>query len=307
MEGSGESGVRNDLQLLLRSLTLANATAFLALGALVLYVVGVVRTIGLLHAEGVTTARGVPLVPIQDYLLRGLGVVTDPGRLNGVLIVAAVLAFPLVLPDPDDEAATDDEHDEDAPGVPAPRPTWRARIRRIAVLAWTHPVMALALTATVIVGLLTPAAQWLPVVGAIGIIGAILWAAVHLELLPADPVRWRRPHRRAVTGVMLAVTLVMVLLAAYLRPPPIQRVRIELAPGSRPLVGKLLAVTDSLVYYLPMRRDRSDAPAIRAIPLGRVTALNVTDGPARRFLTIPQKLGLRLWHFDGDGNLRRDP
>jgi hypothetical protein len=295
------SGPRTDLEHLARTFTLGDATALLALGALGLYGVGVVRTLGSLHAAGVESFRGVPLIPLPEYLLRGLSVVMTVNAVVVIVLWVATAVLVLRLPRVRPREHTGERHHEPAgeskPSTPAARPRWRtvARGSAASALLLAPPVLAVLV--------LYPIADWLP--GLVG--GAVSMALILLcgktQLIQSDP-GWTRSEARVALACLLTGLLAMLATSAYVWPPPLEHVTAHLV-GGRERAGELVSTSDGVLYLLPAHGGAH--PVVEGVPLDRVTVLAISRGTPRPRHTLAEQLGVRLWHLNGVLGLQRDP
>lgn len=288
-----------ELERIVRSLRITHVTALLALGAVGLYAVGVVRTIGLLHAEGVATTRGIPLVPLQDYLVRGLSVVLT---LNAVLELAFFgLVIVLVLESPRIARSV-------ARRATGTGPLRESVFRPFAVLLRSRTWVVGAAGALLLSVLFVPVAEWAPAVLAYTFAFGTAAFAVRRGL-SLDPRRWQPAHARVAGAVVVGYILIALLGNAYLTPPPIDRVVIRTSDGAT-LAGKLLAVSGGVVYMAGASPARRGRPAITALPIGRVATMQIAGGQPRAHRTLFESIGIRFWRFDwGDpgAGLHRSP
>ena len=261
------------------ALTPGHVTALLALGALALYVVGVVRTVGVLHAEGVETLRGIPLVPLQDYLLRGLGVLASPTTAAALVALVALAAL-LVARQPPERGLLE---------VRAPRAAQTGSKRADAA------VRAFAILMLLFFSLFMPFSSWVPVYAAFAVaaIGGLFFG-----VQAPDPRTLVIQHPQELAAMLVGGVLTAALLTAYLWPPPMDRATIRTTDGAH-RVGKLIANGDGVAYVLAAAsHDRH--PAVYAIPFARIVSLRIVNGPPHRDRTLANVLGLSTWQLDPD-------
>lgn len=270
-------------------LSLADATALLAVGGVALYIVGLVRTVGLLHAEGVDVTRAIPLAPLQDYLLRGLGVIVTPGSLLQIAIAGLLLAAALtsarwgaLFHGGDDPSET----------------VWNILfgLFGLALLGLGFiPFLAddLVLTPLLVIPfsfvLLVPPVEWIPVVVPTALAVAAAALAAWSGRPPDEWGAWSRGHARVAAATIAAWLLVAALLDAYLAPPPLDRARIETTSGER-LTGGLLTLTGSLAYVV----EDGEKERIRVIPVADMRSLWVSEGRPRHYRSIAEQIGIDL-------------
>jgi hypothetical protein len=271
----------NDGRWLTRVLRLRHTTAFLAIGALVLYGVGLVRTIGLLHAEGIETTRGVPLAPLQDYLVRGISVMATPATLATMVMIGGIVVLALVLPEwlRSRVSRQRARHRETTPQE-------FGGILFTATVATTGPFL-----------LFFPLAETAPTVGPLAfVVSGFAWA-LYTGRFPHNWVGWTRAHSRAVAAGFLLTFLASALLLAYFAPPPIDEVTIRTSAGGH-VTGSLVALTGSAIYVVPQTEEDG---TVTVIPLARVTSLVIADGPRRTFRTLPEIMGLHIGRLELPG------
>ncbi|HEU4702037.1 MAG TPA: hypothetical protein VFS37_06095 [Conexibacter sp.] len=272
-----------------RRLSLADVTALLALGGVALYVVGLVRTVGLLHAEGVDVTRGVPLAPLQDYLLRGLGVVVAPRSLLQIAI--AVLLLGVAITSARWAALVDEEggSSENVQNI-----LFGLFYLALVGLGFT-PFLTdnLELAPLLVVPfsfvLIVPPVEWIPAIVPTVLAVAVAWLAKLSGLLGDELGTWSRAHARVAAAAIAAWLLVAALLSAYLAPPPLDRARIETTSGER-LAGGLLTLTASAAYLV----EDGAAARIRVIPVASMRSLWVSEGRPRHYRSIAEQLGADL-------------
>jgi len=284
MDAGGTAEPRRESRLI----SLSDATAVLALGGVALYVVGLVRTIGLLRADGVDVKRGIPLAPLQDYLLRGLGVIVAPSSLEYMAVGGLLLALVLTSP------------------------RWRPLIAQgrsaehagdILVALGAIAVMQLGLIPTVAdqlallplmlipgsFALFVSPAELIPLVVPIVFLGAAAEIASRRGVLPDDWRSWTRSHARVATAGVAAWLLLTTLLAAYLIPPPLDRATIETTSGEH-LAGDLLTLTGSAAYLI----EDGKRARIRVIPTASMRSLWMSSGRPRHYRSIADRIGIHI-------------
>lgn len=301
----------------LGKLTFGNVAALSALTAAVLYVIGLVRRVAQLHAEGVSTTRGLGLSSLQDYLLEGLGVIVNPGTVLLLLALAILAGGAFVyarlssttLADVlarwwgDDETSTNADSGPERTGDSG-KQTGEQKVEGSDGESFIDTAMFIASVLVVIfLVLLIPLAEWGPAVVACAPLFALALINAHYGLLKFDGWRnWSLSHARAsvlALGLTLALTSV---LYAYFEPPSLDQAIIRTSAG-REIKGRLLAESNGLVYLVGPR-DRNQQAAIIAIPFTSVAEIHIDEGLPRFYKTVPellklpQKLGVPFWRVE---------
>jgi len=214
--------------------------AFLAFGVAVLYLLGVVTTIGALRASGVDARQGLPLVPLEDHLLRGVSILVSPW-------MAAVAAWLAVVYLGASSAVTSSRSQSG--------PFGSAIGRRV------YSVVLLALA-----GFLAVALPW----------GLVLLLALFVGIWIIGMVIPRRlggPWGARVAEVYVIAMLVAWLLTsgldAYFRSDPFPKATIRTKDGT--IEGTLVGSNGGLIYLAP----DGERGLYRAIPVDRVVDLVV--------------------------------
>jgi hypothetical protein len=299
----------------LGKLTFGNVAALSALTAAVLYVIGLVRRVAQLHAEGVSTTRGLGLSSLQDYLLEGLGVIVNPG--TALLLVAlAILAggafvyarlSSTTLADVlarwwgDDETSTNADLGPERTGDSGKQ---TRKVEGVDGESFIDTITSIpSVLAVIFLVLVIPLAEWAPAVVAVAPLFALALINAHYGLLKFDGWRnWSLSHARAsvlALGLTLALTSV---LYAYFEPPSLDQAIIRTSAG-REIKGRLLAESNGLVYLVGLR-DRNQQAAIIAIPFTSVAEIHIDEGVPRFYKTVPellklpQKLGVPFWRVE---------
>ncbi len=303
-------------------LTLTNVTTVFALGVLVLYLIGVVRRIAQLHDVGVSTSRGVPLAPLQDYLVSGLGVIVNPATLGLLFIVVFVTVVILAAPKaaemfreavervlasygtgdepPDDGRA--DEPDEPNPGKGSRLSPRASRILRAVASVGGGVAVWGSIVACVLV---VPWRYWVAFAAVAAIAAVLLALNRRYAVVPVSkPTSWERHHARVMASTFLGLTLIFGLLVAVMMPRPLDRVVVRPLKG-KTITGPLLAQANGAIYVADARRDSRTQASVTAIPLGRIQSFHVEDGPLPHYKTLPEMVGVRFWRVNEDGDLVR--
>ncbi|HEY3830443.1 MAG TPA: hypothetical protein VGL57_14715 [Solirubrobacteraceae bacterium] len=300
----------------LGELTFANVAALSALTATVLYVIGLVRRIGQLHAEDVSTTRGLGLSSLQDYLLEGLAVIVNPTiafrlAVVAVLAAAAFVGAKLASTPAADRIArwwgggeTSLEAGAEADGTlsaAAAGSDDSANGSNSRLIRGVWGLGAAGLT------LLIPVAEWGPPIAVAVAAAALVYFNLRFELLTINGWRtWSVNHARA--SVLTAVVMLSALAAlyAYFDPPPLDQATIYTS-NDQVIKGKLLAESNGLVYLVGTR-DRDHQAGILAIPLTSVARMRVSVGEPRFYKTIPEllelpkELGVPFWRVELNGS-----
>jgi hypothetical protein len=300
-------------------LTFGNFAAISALVAGALYVVGLVRRVAQLHAEGVATSRGLGLSSLQDYLLEGLAVVVNPTT-AALLVVLLILAGAAFL-----YAALSGTRiadllarflsDQDASTHKAV--TQEIPLGRVARAAPEHPsllatylsillsLMTIGVGVVFLLGLLlvVPVANWGP--GALGVlpVAGVVLINGHYGFLEFDGLRsWSMDHARAVVYCCGITLVLIVTLFAYFDPPSLDRAEVRTLQG-RHLVGELLSTSGGDVYLVGTRGHDGQA-SIVVIPTTSVSTMRISEGGSRFYKTIPELLklpkllGVPFWRLE---------
>jgi hypothetical protein len=272
--------------------TVRNVTAMFAIAVALLYAIGIVQRLGVLHKEGVPFSRALSLTNFQDYFVAGLADVATPKTLADILEVT--IFIPLLLLSPylrrvfnevsagqEGVAATPSVDDADSGDT---------GVSTIVLVAFFFLAM-LGGAGLIIDGLLfVPVAIWGPTVAA-AIPAVVMWVLVRYRVIEVHSWKeWGHPHARIVAITVAAMLIVFVLAKAWAVPAPLDTVRIRTVDEViKP--SKLLGSTNAFVYILVS--GPNEATIIRAIPIGRITSMSVEDGRPRAYATVPQ-----LFHLD---------
>ena len=315
----------------LGKLTLANVTTVFALAALVFYVVGLFRRMAQLHDVGVPIGRGVPLLPLQDYLISGLAVIVNPYNLPTLLWIALLASVVLGLPTgaavlsqfrgnsdegkpssrsqapivqgapptsgPRENAGASDKEDRDGGSHAAKDTTLLGR-----AFGWL--ILAIIVSFPIGVVLLIPVATWAPLVAFPVVVIVLLLLNARYGAVPLlTPQRWSKLHARVVASVFLVALSALGALVVWFNPPPLDKVTIRRVQDSA-VTGPLVAQANGVVYVAGGRNNTDEAADVIAVPLGRIASIRITDGVRPYRKTVPELLGIRFWRAeqDSDGN-----
>jgi len=285
---------------------LSSPTAFLAYAGVGLYVIGLVRTVGVLHAENIPITRGLPLAPLQDYLVRGLAVVVTPQTFMYILVIGLMLAFASmdlvpgivagrrVAPDDDNDASGTDLPALSAPAV-SPRSSGKPEV-------FFPPAFGLVLIAAVI---LVPLAQWLPFVPGAAVAA---WAFFSLLDMAEQPTVDTARFAIYVAALLGSLSLAWAM-HAYFHPSSLDIATITPKKG-KAWSASLLYSTNQMLYVLGKEDRESGHRRIEEIPVESLKSVEIIDGPPRNFNTVADLLGIRLWRYteeNGKPHIERSP
>lgn len=283
----------------LGKLTAQNVTAMSAVTVLILYLIGLVRRIGQLHAEGISPIRGLPLLPLQRYFVDGTSVMLNPGTLGLLFMVGLATTLALNLPT---AVKMMEALQADEAGEPATRSPIRAALQRVVdrVLMAIGVVVVLLYPFAVL--LLVPVAEWLPVLAGATPLFVLTFAVAASGVTWSD---WSDRHGRLI-ALALALTFVLAVgLSAYFHPPSYDRVVI-LTTDHRRVAGPLIAQADGFMYVAgkPVDQRRGEERTIIAVPAARVASARVSKGSDRYWKTVPELACIRFWRVRAADKLR---
>jgi len=292
--------------------TLGNVTAIFAVLAVGFYLIGIVRRTAQLHEIGVPTSRGVPLFPLQDYLVSGLAVIINPTNLKILIWVAFGGVTILVLPKVvtfvaelfanrgsgegvaerfDDGCEEESDHfsDDEDRFIP----------------------LVIGPAAFVAVIALVPAAIWFPFVATgVATVGLLLLNRRYRVVPLKAPGSWSPLQARIVACAFLVMCVGFFLLSVWFYPPPLDDVRVRLTENTE-RTGHLIAQVNGTIYFAAQRRNRYDETDVIAVPLARIKSFRISAGSHAYHRTLPEILGVRFWRVAlnsrGEIHLRRTP
>jgi hypothetical protein len=195
--------------------TVSHLPAILAGGAVALYVVGVVSTLGELRASGVDVTEGMPLIPLEQHLLNGVGIVASG---NTLMIAGIALAMYWSLRG-------------DANGRAVSGRPWPYLVAFALVMLW--------------VALAAPWVTIFIIAIYVGGLVALLWFARRF------PELWRRRRAELYVGLYLLTLPLLAGLDAYFRSDPLPKATIN--TESRAFEGPLVATNGGVVYLAPRK------------------------------------------------------
>ncbi len=301
----------------LGELTLANVAATSALIAVFLYVIGLLRRVAQLHAEGVATTRGLGLSSLQDYLIQGLAVIVNPETAALLLVILVASAGAFFLPRltsliPDSFTFGNGEEGA-APKADALKGSRGESPEGQAVDGALTRDMPKWLVKLFVYGaiaffvLLVPLAVWAPFAAGLAALAGLWYANSHYDLLTFGSWRtWTTNHASATVIGLGGSLAVVAALYGYCDPPPLDSAVIHTVQGKQ-IVGKLLAESNGLVYLVGAR-DRNGRATIEAVSLTDIAAMNVTAGKSRFYKTVPEllelpeELHMRFWRVERDAH-----
>jgi hypothetical protein len=282
-------------------LLLSHAPALLAFAAVGLYVIGLIRTVGILQAEHIPVTRGLPLAPLQDYFLRGLAVVVTPQTFLYILLLGVLSASffaPLlagVLLGQGSQALPEEPATNAVPDSPALVSPGRRRPLD------SLPVALCAIGVLVLV----PLADWLPILPGATVAALALVALMKSYGGSALPSAGRLA---ACVAVIFASLFWAWGMRAYFHPPPLDIATVTMKDGEA-WSASLVYATGQLLYVVGEKDRASDHRHIKAVPIASVRSVEIIDGSPRSFKTVAELLGLRLWRltYDEDKPFERSP
>lgn len=223
---------------------MAHAPAMIGVGAVVLYGLGILTTVGQLRASNVDVRNGLALVPLDRHLRSGIGILSDPWIwLFAVLLVVVFVWNKRLLRSLDTEAE---------PPAPPPRGRFSQAIDRLAygMFAWMAVVL-----------------PWPYIV--------LIAVAVAVSLLPKRYIR--RISEKQVRWLLVRLPLFLALpfvalagLNAYHRSQPLPHANMQV--GTRTFDGPLIATSEGVTYVGSSRRRG----LFEGVPVSRVRSLDVT-------------------------------
>lgn len=296
--------------------TLANLTAVLAVGAVVLYSAGLFRRIAQLRAEGVQTLRGIPLAPLQTYFVDGIAILFNPNSLATlafivlllVAVASAQLWWPFVRPTraagSSDSTVTGEKRSDTVghtarASAPPNSPTRLMQLVGIALI-----VLGIVGTVAAVIGILffSPPAEWAPTLVALTpLIGLAVLTRVGLVPPRAD---WT-PFYARIGALALGLTVILVvLMRAAFHPPALDVATLKLASGAVER-GKLITQADGFVYLVGQPPDGQHERPIVAVPVARIARMEVRGGAPHYWKSLAERAGLRIFRIDVyDGEIK---
>jgi hypothetical protein len=209
--------------------------AVLAAGAVMLYAVSIIRTVGQLRSSHVDVGTGVSLIPLEQHLVNSIGILATGGTLIAIGGVLMIWLNTRLEP-------------------PPPRPGSGGSGLRVTDRFW--------LVVLVVVFLFVSVTQPWPTIGAVIL---SLAALIGGALLPRI-TGWtsRRALSLGWTGLLVAAICVIGAVDGYFRGDPLPRASITLTDGRR-VDGPLIAQHDGLVFVATGGHGVYDAYSIEQV------------------------------------------
>lgn len=247
---------------------LSHGPLAIALSGIGLYVIGVVRTVGILRAEDIPFSRGLPIVQLQDYLLRGMSVLARPQLLFGLTILLLIVTLLLAMGNLRAEK-----------GIPA----------------GSAAPLVLPFLAFMGIGVaLIPVAEWASLVP-----GVVIGITCLVKLDRGAQEGKSRTAALLTLGVFFGFALSMGT-RAFFAPPPLDRAVITEVSGDV-REGRLLYQSGSALYLAGGMDPENGHRLVEVLPTSSLTSVLVKDGEKRHLKTAPEMLGwsfYRLWEDD---------
>lgn len=234
---------------------MAHSSAYIGLGAVVLYVLGIVATVGQMRASDIDVQYGLSLVPLDRHLRNGIGILSDPWIWVLIALFVAIYAWLMRS-----RSSVSDGNDQ----APQPRDAFTKRLDRFMspvvyvgaslVLPWPYMIaMAVMLGPPVLLGYFGQRLGREPML-------------LVIRLLP----------------LAFASTVVLLIgLNAYYRSSPLPKVSFQ-SQGST-VSGPLISVAEGLIYLGPTTRKGLCV----SVPLSTVTSrLDVTRTERREEASV---------------------
>lgn len=255
----------------------AHVPSVLALSGIGLYLLGVIRIVGILRAEDIPVTRGLPLLELQDYLLRGLTLTVRPQLLVMLAVFLVLITYVLAIGN-----------------------WWRERGREARAFEMGVDWIVLLTLFVLVPVFLFPLAEWLSMVPGLAL--AIVCVA-KLERHNRVTVAATSPRAAfLVVGFFLSLGIA-IAGRAYYYPPPLDTVTITRAPATHSS-SRLLYESGGVLYLVGPRSESGGNRGIEAVPSSSLQSFEIRDGEARNFQTLPELLGLhlyRIWEDDNSG------
>jgi hypothetical protein len=211
---------------------LRHAAAAIGWGAVALYALGVVKTLGHLHASAIDGAHALAVIPLELHLRNGIAVMANWTAVG--IVVLYVVLYWVFGSQLRHATANRGEVDDDVQparrlGDADPRLNWLGAVMVVAVFLitpWPTIFVAVPVSAPVLL-------MW----------GAVWWARKDPGARPfLSTVRWWRVIPRMVVGSMLLFAMVDALY----RSDPLPDARLSTSSGV--VRGPLIASTDGAFY-----------------------------------------------------------
>jgi cytochrome bd-type quinol oxidase subunit 2 len=242
----------------------SHISGFLALGAVLLYSLGVVKTIGHLRASHVDQTEGLSLISLDRHLRNAVGIITTPAFIVAVLYTVtqgwSSYTMGSVFRDSDEYSKGD-------------------------------RVVAIAITTFVcVVGLVTLATGPWPsmlLFPLLGVIIAILEIAKrHARKVTSNPL-WRDQW----SNFVLALFTVFLILGeggyVYFHSDPLPEAHIRKADGAL-VIGPLITTNDGMIYV-----GARGKTLYRQVPISRTIRINVIKQKRKAEQSILELVGLK--------------
>jgi hypothetical protein len=266
-------------------------SAWIAVGGISLYLIGVIRTAGILTAEHIPVSRGLPVVELPDYLLRGLSVVLATQTL--LLFSGLLLGVPVLLAAQERDArlkaskTTPSTHGVDV------------------TVSWLQPTLAAVGGAFLVLLMVAiyPLAEWAPMI--MGFVISMT-SVIKLGTRKAGTLGSDRSVGRWVALLVFGVVLAWGM-RAYFDPPPLDLIRITYQDGRTET--RRIFFSSGQAFYLVGAEGKGTHRNLRVVPTASTRSAVLMDGSRRYFKTVPELLGLsfyRLWE-DEQSNLHFEP
>lgn len=260
--------------------------ALLALGALGIYLVGILQAVGMLRATGVDTYRALAFSSLQDYFLRGVAILL--GTTGGLLVLClgAVGGYWVF-----------GNRASETIAPPKPSEGWIGRLGSGA----TYLVLAVLVLAL-------PVAVTVPVFGVVVAVVVAIAGARRVGLLPSDlsEVVDSLP-RRLVVAFVGAIVLLATGVQAYVAPLNHEYARVRLSTN-KVIAGEYVGAKDGMVYLAGKRPSHESVGnprqrSMRAIPIARIAELRVSK-EARYYRTALETIGVPFLRIEGGNRFR---
>lgn len=244
----------------------------LALSGIGLYILGIVRMVGILHAEDVPISRGLPLLSLQDYFLRGLSLIARPQLWFAVAVIVLVLTAMVAM----------------------------SNLRESLKMSARFDLpLAAPMVFTMALGLgFIPLAEWACLLPGVTI-SFICLAKLNRE---GDTRQGSRAASLLTFGVFFGFAL-STGARAYFVPPPLDNVVITNTSGEV-REAKLLYQSSSSLYVVGRRDPYTKQRTVELLPISNFPRIVIRDGEFEISRTIPELLGLhfyRIWEDDNSG------
>lgn len=236
---------------------LSLAPAYIATGAVVLYALGVVASVGHIRASGLDLTQAFSLIPLERHLRAGVATLLS-GTVLGVLVVSAVLVGGLFFSLPHEEPNRESKS-SDAPPARVGANDDRSRTGNAA-----------ALRASFFLGIFVVVMVWLSLM--------VPWTAVPVIfvtlglILMLIRMQGRHAPRTALAiyaSAVFALTGVVAVTEALFAGDPLPRATVTTA--KTPITGPLIAINDGVVYLGPRR----NGDLFQSVPTSEVVRMDV--------------------------------